>query len=326
MRYYGMSSQKGKKTETVSESLDKPIKTNAESFSNNFSNKSVKTNAVPQNQSEAARGEMTEAEDAATLNAQRAAAQREAENFRNFQNNENNLNNENYGSGENVENNGNGENDEGSLSRWLENQPEAVFPPHSGEINFGGVQNMNRNTSSQNARENGNGFGGFGGFSGEEVGGGVGIGNSGEGTVREEGYPRGESSYSDSREKDGYMRDSYMRGDYINESQISRNELSGGRINESRINGSQTNKNRGYAGLEFGDAISICPTRDRNDEYLCRAAGRFVKVELCCGHPITEKSGTLKYVGNDYIVIEESGSRNMIMCAMKNINTVTVYS
>ena len=315
MRYYGMSSQRGKKTETVSESLDKPIKTNAENFSNNFSNKSVKTNAVPQNQSEAVRGEMTEAEDAATLNAQRAAAQREAESFENFQNNGNGLNTGNYESGGsagnnrnignngnnenvgNIENVGNDENDEGSLSRWLENQPEAVFPPHSGEINFGA-----------------------------EVGGGVGIGNSGEETVREEGYPKGESSYSDSREKDGYMRDSYMRGDYINESQISRNELSGGRINESRINGSQTNENRGYAGLGIGDAVSICPTRDRNDEYLCRAAGRFVKVELCCGHPITEKSGTLKYVGNDYIVIEESGSRNMIMCAMKNINTVTVYS
>ena len=126
-----------------------------------------------------------------------------------------------------------------------------------------------------------------------EIGAGVGIGNSGDGAEREENYPLNGNGYSDSREKNDYIRN----------------------IGDIDPRGAAWSRS----------SANICPITDKNDEYLCRAAGKFVKVEFFGGAPSSEKSGTLKYVGNDYIVIEEGGSRNSVMCAMKNINTVTVY-
>lgn len=61
--------------------------------------------------------------------------------------------------------------------------------------------------------------------------------------------------------------------------------------------------------------------------YLCRVLGHWMKVEFLFGdNTHIEKIGILKDVGKDFIVIEEAGSGSRIVCSMKNIKFINIYS
>ena len=61
-------------------------------------------------------------------------------------------------------------------------------------------------------------------------------------------------------------------------------------------------------------------------EYLAKSLGNYAKVEFLFGENThIEKNGILKTIGKDFIVIEETGSKNNIICSAKNIKFINIY-
>lgn len=61
--------------------------------------------------------------------------------------------------------------------------------------------------------------------------------------------------------------------------------------------------------------------------YLCNACGSFVRIEFLFGENThIEKTGILKTVGKDFIVLSETGTDNSIVCSMHNIKFINIYN
>ena len=61
-------------------------------------------------------------------------------------------------------------------------------------------------------------------------------------------------------------------------------------------------------------------------EYLNRNIGKYAKVEFLFGdNTHIEKNGILRTVGKDFLVLEEAGSRNHVVCSAKNIKFINLY-
>lgn len=62
-------------------------------------------------------------------------------------------------------------------------------------------------------------------------------------------------------------------------------------------------------------------------EYLNKSLGKYAKVEFLFGdNTHIEKNGILKTIGKDFIVLEEAGSQNHVVCAVKNIKFINIYN
>lgn len=66
-----------------------------------------------------------------------------------------------------------------------------------------------------------------------------------------------------------------------------------------------------------------CPAEMGSVTYLCSQRGKIFRVEM--GDGVT-KSGTLRSVGRNYIILEESGSGNHIMCTMGSIKSIDIFN
>ncbi len=66
-----------------------------------------------------------------------------------------------------------------------------------------------------------------------------------------------------------------------------------------------------------------CPTQLNQTSFLCTHRGKVARVEL--GDGVT-KSGILRNISPNYIVLEEKGSGNHIMCAMKAIKSIDLFA
>ncbi len=63
------------------------------------------------------------------------------------------------------------------------------------------------------------------------------------------------------------------------------------------------------------------------NEYICRQIGSQVKIEFLFGEQNNiEKVGVLREVGRDFLVIEESETKNMLVCSMKQIKFISIYA
>ena len=61
--------------------------------------------------------------------------------------------------------------------------------------------------------------------------------------------------------------------------------------------------------------------------YLCGQRGNLVRVEFLFGENThIEKTGVLKNVGKDFIVLSETGTNNSIVCSMRNIKFINIYN
>ena len=124
-----------------------------------------------------------------------------------------------------------------------------------------------------------------------------------------------------------------------NDSKI-RNMQAYNQINESNTIPKQTDFERnegmpimGYDGNsrgEFGLQQRIWQENSKTlpevSEYLNRNIGKYAKVEFLFGdNTHIEKNGILRTVGNDFLVLEEAGSRNHVVCSAKNIKFINLY-
>lgn len=66
-----------------------------------------------------------------------------------------------------------------------------------------------------------------------------------------------------------------------------------------------------------------CPAEMGSVTYLCSQRGKIFRVEM--GDGVT-KSGILRSVGRNYIILEESGSGNHIMCTMGSIKSIDIFN
>lgn len=66
-----------------------------------------------------------------------------------------------------------------------------------------------------------------------------------------------------------------------------------------------------------------CPTEDASNAFLCGHQGQFIRVEFMNQ---TEKSGILRSVGSDYIVLSESRTNNLVMCALNSVKAINVHN
>ncbi len=66
-----------------------------------------------------------------------------------------------------------------------------------------------------------------------------------------------------------------------------------------------------------------CPAEMGSVTYLCSQKGKIFRVEM--GDGVT-KSGILRSVGRNYIILEESGSGNHIMCTMGSIKSIDIFN
>ena len=66
-----------------------------------------------------------------------------------------------------------------------------------------------------------------------------------------------------------------------------------------------------------------CPYEDASNSFLCRHRGQFIRVEFMNQ---TEKSGILRSVGSDYIVLAESRTNNLVMCALSSVKAINVHN
>ncbi len=65
-----------------------------------------------------------------------------------------------------------------------------------------------------------------------------------------------------------------------------------------------------------------CPTQMSQISFLCAHRGKAVKVEM--GNGLT-KSGILRNINKNYIVLEEKGSGNHIMCNMNAVKSIDIF-
>ncbi len=61
--------------------------------------------------------------------------------------------------------------------------------------------------------------------------------------------------------------------------------------------------------------------------YLCGHTGKYVKIEFIFGEQThIEKTGILRSVGQNFVVVREMGSENDIVCAINKIKFITIYN
>ena len=71
---------------------------------------------------------------------------------------------------------------------------------------------------------------------------------------------------------------------------------------------------------------SVCSKID-TEAYLCQKIGSYLRVEFLFGENIhVEKTGVLKNVGKDFLVLTESGTDTEIVCSAKNIKFINIYN
>ena len=71
---------------------------------------------------------------------------------------------------------------------------------------------------------------------------------------------------------------------------------------------------------------SVCSKID-TEAYLCQKVGSYLRVEFLFGENIhVEKTGVLKNVGKDFLVLTESGTDTEIVCSAKNIKFINIYN
>ncbi len=61
-------------------------------------------------------------------------------------------------------------------------------------------------------------------------------------------------------------------------------------------------------------------------DYLNKNLDKYAKVEFLFGENThIEKNGILRTVGKDFVVLEEAGSQNHVVCSAKNIKFINIY-
>lgn len=61
--------------------------------------------------------------------------------------------------------------------------------------------------------------------------------------------------------------------------------------------------------------------------YLCGHTGRYIRMEFLFGEQThVEKTGILREVGRNYIVMQEMGTENMIVCPLDKIKFINIYN
>ncbi len=61
--------------------------------------------------------------------------------------------------------------------------------------------------------------------------------------------------------------------------------------------------------------------------YLCGHTGKYVRMEFLFGEQThVDKTGVLREVGNNYVVMQEMGTDNMIVCPLNKIKFINIYN
>lgn len=93
----------------------------------------------------------------------------------------------------------------------------------------------------------------------------------------------------------------------------------------SMRNSDMVRQNQGSSNISMG-ANTDCGMMNVNS-YLCGQTGKFVRIEFLFGENThIEKTGVLKSVGKDFIVLSETGTNNSIICSVNNIKFINVYN
>lgn len=61
--------------------------------------------------------------------------------------------------------------------------------------------------------------------------------------------------------------------------------------------------------------------------YLCGHTGKYIRMEFLFGEQThVDKTGILREVGNNYVVMQEMGTDNMIVCPLNKIKFINIYN
>ena len=93
----------------------------------------------------------------------------------------------------------------------------------------------------------------------------------------------------------------------------------------NRVDNKNTQANNNNSLLDLGPLTPpLDGSLDYTQGYLRTQIGKYVKVDFLIGtNRFIDKEGILRVVGISYIVLEESGSGDMVMCDMYSIKFVT---
>ncbi len=70
-----------------------------------------------------------------------------------------------------------------------------------------------------------------------------------------------------------------------------------------------------------------CSLNSNVTDYLCSQIGRYVRIEFMFGSNMhVEKTGIMREVGRNYIVISETGTNNMTVCSTNNVKFINIYN
>ena len=87
----------------------------------------------------------------------------------------------------------------------------------------------------------------------------------------------------------------------------------------NRMNGMQSSMNMSTQNGRCGDAYI--------SGYLCSQTGKYVRLEFLFGEQThVEKTGVLREVGRNYIVMQEMGTNNMIVSPLDKIKFINIYN